>query len=127
MKAARLIPAALLALIPVVGVHSAASAAEGDKFARISLSESARAAAVSYCGTGRVASTANRLPIRVAPFHDAAKAAPSAMVGYQYNCTGWYALGDRYTACGTTNANGWLEILINGRYAYTYMTCLKDV
>jgi hypothetical protein len=81
-----------------------------------------------FCATGRVSSLADRLPIRTAPYHSASLIS-TAYKGYQYNC--WvdhYSLGDRYTACGVSNANGWLIIVFNdGRLGWTYMTCLKDV
>ncbi|WDZ84914.1 hypothetical protein [Micromonospora cathayae] len=122
----RFVPAFLLAFVFVVGAPSAASAADSASFTRVSAATSDVGATIANCTTGRVESIATNLPIRVAPFHDA-PLITTAQVGYQYNCSGWYALGDRYTACGTSNANGWLEIAFSNQYGYTYMTCLKDV
>jgi hypothetical protein len=82
--------------------------------------------ALSFCGTGRVASTAVNLPIRSGPFLSA-PLIETVNVGAQFNCTGFYYLSDRYTACGHTNANGWLELNIGSGFGYTYLTCLQDV
>ncbi len=75
-----------------------------------------------------MSSLADRLPIRTAPRHTAALIT-TANKGDQYNCLrDAYSLGDRYSACGVSNANGWLIIVFNdGRLGWTYMTCLKDV
>lgn len=86
-------------------------------------------AATSSCGTGRVESIANNLPIRAWASHSA-PVITWAQKGYQYNCDQFdpYTLGDRYTACGVSNANGWLWIAFNdGTWGVAYMTCLKDV
>ncbi len=89
------------------------------------------ASAASYsthCATGRVESIASNLPIRTGPFTDA-ELITTAQRGYQYNCyQNIYWLGDRYTACGVSGANGWIEIKFNdGMSGFAYMTCLKDV
>ncbi|MEV0725608.1 hypothetical protein AB0I37_22860 [Micromonospora purpureochromogenes] len=80
------------------------------------------------CATGRVASLANNLRIYAYP-DVTSQVWTVAQMGYQYNCsTGYVHLGGRYTACGASNANGWIVILFNsGDYGYAYMTCLKDV
>ncbi|MER7442435.1 hypothetical protein [Micromonospora avicenniae] len=79
------------------------------------------------CATGRIESIAANLPIREYPFIDATLIT-TAQKGYQYNCVqGYYALGDRYTACGVSGANGWLLIDFGSQIGYAYMTCLKDV
>ncbi|GIF68319.1 hypothetical protein Ais01nite_63540 [Asanoa ishikariensis] len=124
----KLAAAIMFAAVFVVGAPSAASASGGDSVAgaspvRVQMSA---AAAAAQCSTYRVESIANNLPIRVAAQHTAALHTV-AQKGYRYNCTGWYVLGDRYTACGVTNANGWLELDFGGAWRYTYMTCLKDV
>jgi hypothetical protein len=87
------------------------------------------AAYTDFCATGRVKSIANNLPIRTQPLHSAALIT-TAQNGYQYDCEiDYYALGDRYTACGVSNANGWILIRFYdlGIYGFTYMTCLDDV
>ncbi|MFC5287135.1 hypothetical protein ACFPM7_08745 [Actinokineospora guangxiensis] len=87
------------------------------------------AAYSDFCATGRVKSIANNLPIRTEPLHSAALIT-TAQMGYQYDCVvDYYALGDRYTACGVSNANGWILIKFNstGVIGFTYMTCLQDV
>ncbi|HEU4407289.1 MAG TPA: hypothetical protein VFS43_18620 [Polyangiaceae bacterium] len=89
---------------------------------------SATAAYSTHCATGRIASIANNLPIRWEPFVDSPPFT-TAQKGYQYNCVqNSYALGDRYTACGVSNANGWILIDFGGGdIGFTYMTCVKDV
>jgi hypothetical protein len=86
------------------------------------------AAYSKHCETGRVASVASNLPIRYEPLHGS-PLITTAQRGYEYNCVrDRYALGDRYTACGVTNANGWILIRFNsGLVGFTYMTCLEDV
>lgn len=114
--------ATLFVMAPLTASAATSSTSAHQDASRLSTS----APALSFCGTGRVASTATNLPIRILPFVDA-PLIETVNVGAQFNCTGFYALGDRYTACGTTNANGWLELYIGNSYGYTYMTCLKDV
>ncbi|WDN53255.1 hypothetical protein [Streptomyces clavuligerus] len=84
--------------------------------------------APSFCGTGLIESLAVNNPIRVAPnissaVHD------TFQRGQRTFCVqDTYVLGGRYTACGTTNANGWLQIpLYPSGIGYAYMTCWKDV
>ncbi|WFE66005.1 hypothetical protein [Micromonospora sp. WMMD714] len=83
---------------------------------------------ISYCATGRIQVTATSVNIRVRPEVDA----PLVTVGEkgrQYNCIG-YALGDRYTACGVSNGNGWLVIPFGNpvqKYGYSVQACFKDV
>ncbi|MFG3678783.1 hypothetical protein ACGF5H_01600 [Micromonospora chalcea] len=93
------------------------------------VSRTSSTAAASFCGTGRVESIANNLPIRDNPYHTA-NVRTIAQKGYQYNCfqPDPYYLSDRYTACGVSGANGWLTILFNDRsLGWAYMTCFKDV
>ncbi|MGC4788518.1 hypothetical protein ACLQ22_11890 [Micromonospora sp. DT178] len=86
----------------------------------------------TQCATGRVESLANNLPLRYEPNINAA-VYTWAQMGYQYNCSQFDPIvndgpGTRYTACGHTNANGWIVIKFGGNVQYfTYMTCLKDV
>jgi hypothetical protein len=114
--------AALVVMAPLTASAATSSASTHQDALRLSTS----APALSFCGTGRVASTAVNLPIRSAPFLDA-PLIETVNVGAQFNCSGFYYLSDRYTACGTTNANGWLELNIGSGFGYTYLTCLKDV
>ncbi|WP_431906293.1 hypothetical protein [Micromonospora carbonacea] len=83
---------------------------------------------ISYCATGRIAVTATSVNIRVAPEVDA-PTLTQGQNGYQYDCIG-YTLGDRYTACGVSNGNGWLVIPF-GRpvsyYGYAVQACFRDV
>ena len=78
------------------------------------------------CPTGHVRSLANNLPIR---FQHSVSSNPFTSVdkGYWFRCyKNYYELGDRYTACGVTNANGWIMVYWGDMPAWTYMTCLKD-
>ncbi|MGW5349052.1 hypothetical protein ACWERV_00850 [Streptomyces sp. NPDC004031] len=78
------------------------------------------------CLTGRVVSTAANLPIKSSPTLTAGTIT-TAQVGDQFNCL-TYTTGDRYTACGHSNANGWLVIYFNsGQRGYSYETCWDDV
>jgi hypothetical protein len=120
--AAAALAVALVVIAPLTASAATPSASAHQDASRLST----LAPALSFCGTGRVASTAVNLPIRTAPFLDA-PLIETVNVGAQFNCTGFYYLSDRYTACGTTNANGWLELSIGSGFGYTYLTCLKDV
>lgn len=83
---------------------------------------------ISYCATGRVQVAATSVNIRAAARTDA----PILTVGNngsQYNCIG-YVLGDRYSACGVSNGNGWLMIPFGSPvqyYGFAVQACFKDV
>ncbi|WP_052744804.1 hypothetical protein [Micromonospora sp. HK10] len=80
------------------------------------------------CVSGWVISLADRLPIRKYPKHDADVLLSAQKGDHLFCLTGKYSLGDRYTACGVSNANGWLYIDTNSSkgIGYAYMTCLAD-
>ncbi|MEV6823992.1 hypothetical protein [Amycolatopsis sp. NPDC051102] len=87
----------------------------------------ATAAYSDFCATGTVKSLADRLPIEEVPY---GTVVGSASKGNVLAC--WqnhYTLSNtRYTACGVSNANGWLYVqATDGNWGWTYMTCLADV
>ncbi|MEU4565718.1 hypothetical protein [Micromonospora sp. NPDC023956] len=79
------------------------------------------------CPTGWVVSDANNLPVRTSP-STTASLIEWGQSGWLYECyPNTYYLGDRYTACGVTNANGWIAVWVPGTgWGFTYMTCLDD-
>lgn len=81
------------------------------------------------CGTGRVASLANNLPLYVDISINSESWDNRYSKGDQFNCEkGGLYVGGRYTACGVTNGNGWIKILFrDGITMFTYQACLKDV
>ena len=80
------------------------------------------------CVSGWVISLAYNLPVRKYPKHNADLLLTAQKGDHLFCLTGKYSLGDRYTACGVSNANGWLYIDTNSSkgIGYAYMTCLAD-
>ncbi len=80
------------------------------------------------CASGYVISLAYNLPVRKYPKHNADVLLTAQKGDHLFCLTGKYSLGDRYTACGVSNANGWLYIDTNSSkgIGYAYMTCLAD-
>ncbi|MEV5762956.1 hypothetical protein AB0L34_00035 [Micromonospora sp. NPDC052213] len=118
---------AVLATVGSLGLVLAAPAAPASANASGAGATAIGANYSTQCATGRIESIAANLPIRWEPFTDS-PAFTTAQKGYQYNCIpNTYALGGRYTACGVSNANGWIIIDFPDRVGYTYMTCVKDV
>ncbi|MDQ7904108.1 hypothetical protein RB614_06170 [Phytohabitans sp. ZYX-F-186] len=116
-----------LAVVAAVGV-SVAGAGLVATPARAAPAGGAASPLISYCDTGRVAVTATSVNIRVAPRVDA-PVLTQGRSGGQYNCIG-YALGDRYTACGVSNGNGWLVIPFGNPveyYGFAVQACFRDV
>ena len=79
------------------------------------------------CPTSHVMSLAYNNPIRVSPSVTSTVLQVS-QPGYVKECLlDYYTLGDRYTACGVSYANGWIKIWVPGYgWGYGYMTCWED-
>ncbi|MDT0530150.1 hypothetical protein RM555_14255 [Micromonospora sp. DSM 115977] len=89
----------------------------------------ANAAYSTQCATGTVESLANNLPIR-ASYSTSASVLEWGQMGDRFSCyRNQWALGSRYTACGVSQANGWLHVITNNGMSdgWAYMTCLEDV
>lgn len=54
-----------------------------------------------------------------------------ATAGHNYRCKQGVQLGRRYTACGVSDGNGWIAILVSSdgthdRYGYAVQACFVD-
>jgi hypothetical protein len=82
------------------------------------------------CSTSIVQSVASNLPIRTSA-NISAPVVDIVQRGDLLNCHQQSViLGGRYTACGVTQANGWVAVwYLNGDWmgwGYTYMTCVVN-
>lgn len=113
----------------VLAIAAASSAIEP-----VGASAQVDASTLASCSTYRIESTAANLAIRYAP-DTTSSAITVAQKGYRYcvwNSPNGYVLGGRYTACGVSNGNGWIEIPFwrpdgSALLGYTYQACVKDV
>ncbi|MFG2111760.1 hypothetical protein ACGFRB_03830 [Streptomyces sp. NPDC048718] len=106
---AALAAAALIGLM----VPGVADAAQG----------SADSASYTRCNSGGVelATAAEAVTVRTGPSVSAA-VVTTAQKGTTWWCRG-YAVGDRYNACGVTQANAWIYVFNNNYAGYSAMTC----
>ncbi|MFI6270606.1 hypothetical protein [Micromonospora zamorensis] len=125
----KMIRRSMFGIVAALGLVLAGPAGGASAHSDVASAGQLAAAYTRNCPSGSVVSIANNLPVRAgikisSPiFHWGQK-------GWGYACTrNVYALGDRYTACGVSNANGWINVYVPevGQWGYTYMTCLEDV
>ncbi|WP_043723183.1 hypothetical protein [Kutzneria sp. 744] len=76
-------------------------------------------------GSGDVRVVTTNLTVRTGPGTNYAAQAPMVHGGDVLRC---YPVrtGGRYTACGKTNANGWIEIYRQAGFGYVASACVSD-
>ncbi|RAO33933.1 hypothetical protein PSN13_02800 [Micromonospora saelicesensis] len=90
-------------------------------------SATATATFTRTCAEGTVRSMATNNPIRVSPSITSTVLQWAPLYNVKECLLGYYTLGDRYTACGVSNANGWIKIWVpTYGWGYGYMTCWED-
>lgn len=116
-KSLRSRAAASLVAAAAIGLAIPGAASAADQSAR---------PAISYCdsGTGKVIAL-ETVSVRATPSTTASLVHTSSK-GSVSSCLAGYTLGGRYTACGHTNANGWLYVYGTGWEGWSAMTCWAD-